>query len=210
VRGLVRVCASMSALTQFLPDDIASFLARYPDVQLQLEEKTSSQVTRAVAENAADIGIFTSAPSDAQLDTFGYRHDRLVLCTPRRHALAARAHACIDDLLDEEIVGMHTGSAIGILLCRAASVAERPLRMRFQVTSFDAQCMMIQCGLGVGVLPEAVARRNAMTMEVSVVPLTDAWAAREFRIAVRRGGSLPVAARLLAEHLQEQAVLREG
>lgn len=205
VRGLVRVAASMSALTQFLPADIESFLARYPDVQLQLEERTSTQVTRAVAENAADIGIFNSAPPDAQLDTFAYRRDRLVLCTPRRHRLAGREQACFDDLVDEEIVGMHPDSAIGVLLGRAASIAERTLRMRFQVTSFDAQCMMIQCGLGVGLLPETVARRNAMTMDVAVVPLTDAWAAREFRIAVRRGGSLPVAAKLLLAHLQERA-----
>ena len=72
VRGLVRVCASMSAITQFLPADIQTFLARYPDVQVQLEERNSSQVTRSVAENASDVGVFTSAPSDPQLETFSY------------------------------------------------------------------------------------------------------------------------------------------
>ncbi len=205
VRGLVRVCASMSAITQFLPADIQSFLARYPDVQVQLEEKTSSVVTRAVAENAADIGIFTSAPHDRQLETFHYQHDRLALCTPRAHPLAARQDVSFADIVDEEIVGMHTGSASGVLLARAASLLEKPLRLRFQATSFDALCMMIHCGLGVGFLPEAVARRNAVTLEVAVVPLTDAWARREFRIAVRRGGALPVAAQLLASHLQERA-----
>lgn len=203
VRGLVRVCASMSAITQFLPADIQSFLARYPDVQVQLEEKTSSIVTRAVAENAADVGIFTSAQNDPQLETFPYRHDRLVLCTPRMHPLALRKEVSFDDIVNEEIVGMHTGSAIGVLLARAASLVDRPLRTRIQVTSFDAQCMMIHCRLGVGVLPETVARRNAVTLDVAVVKLTDAWAAREFRIAVRRGGSLPMAARLLVTHLQE-------
>jgi DNA-binding transcriptional LysR family regulator len=204
VRGLVRVCASMSAITQFLPRDIQSFLLRYPDVQVQLEEKTSSAVARAVAENAADVGIFTTAPPDAQLETLPYHDDRLALCTPRAHPLAARQQASFADVVDEEIVGMHTGSASGVLLARAASLLDKPLRMRFQVTSFDALCMMIHSGLGVGFLPESVARRNAVTLEISVVPLTDAWAGREFRIAVRRGGSLPVAARLLAAHLHEQ------
>jgi DNA-binding transcriptional LysR family regulator len=205
VRGLVRVCASMSAITQFLPADIESFVARYPDVQLQLEENTSSAVTRAVAENAADIGIFTSAPHDPELETFPYRRDRLVLCTPKAHPLASRQDVSFEDIVDEEIVAMETGSAIGVLMARAASLMDRPLRLRIQVTSFDALCMMIHCGLGVGVLPEAVARRNSVTLEVAVVPLTDAWTRREFRIAVRRGGSLPVAAKLLASHLQERA-----
>jgi DNA-binding transcriptional LysR family regulator len=207
VRGLVRVCASMSAITQFLPADIQAFLTRYPDVQVQLEERTSTVVPRLVAENAADIGIFTAAPTDPQLETFAYQQDRLALCAPKGHPLAARGEAAFADIVDEEIVGMHTGSAIGILLSRAASALDRPLRMRIQVTSFDALCMMIHCGLGVGVLPEGVARRNAVTLDVAVVRLTDAWAQREFRIAVRQGGALPVAARLLATHLQERAAM---
>jgi DNA-binding transcriptional LysR family regulator len=210
VRGLVRVCASMSAITQFLPEDIQSFLARYPDVQVQLEERTSTLVPRVVAENAADIGIFTTAPTEPQLETFPYRQDRLALCTPKGHPLALREQAAFADIVDEEIVGMHTGSAIGVLLARAADAVERPLRLRIQVTSFDAQCMMIHCGLGVGVLPEGVARRNAVTLDVAVVRLTDAWVQREFRIAVREGGSLPVAAKLLAAHLQERAAAAAG
>lgn len=205
VRGLVRVSASMSAITQFLPADIQSFLAKYPHVQVQLEERISPAVTRAVAENAADLGIFTTAPHDPQLETLAYRHDRLVLCTPRNHALAAHDEASFANVVDEEIVAMHTGSAIGVLLARAAGAVERSLRVRMQVTSFDALCMMIHCGLGVGVLPESVARRNALTLQVAVVKLTDPWADREFRICLRRGGTLPVAAGLLATHLQEQA-----
>lgn len=202
VRGLVRVCASMSAITQFLPADIRDFLARYPDVQVQLEERTSTLATRLVAENGADIGIFTSAPHEPVLETFGYHRDRLVLCTPKAHPLAGRAHAVLQDILREPIIGMPTGSAIGVLLSRAAADAERALRIRMQVTSFDALCMMVHCGLGIGVLPEAVARRNAVTLDIAVVPLPEPWAERQFRIAVRRDGRLPVAARLLLQHLQ--------
>ena len=100
---------------------------------------------------------------------------------------------------------MQTGSATSVLMARAAGAVDRPLRTGIQVTSFDALCMMIHCGLGVGVLPEAVARRHALTLQVAVVKLTDAWAHREFRICVRRGGSLSGAAGLLARHLRESA-----
>ena len=100
---------------------------------------------------------------------------------------------------------MHTVSAIGVQLGRAASLAERSFNLRIQVTSFDALCMMISCGLGVGELPEAVARRNAEHLDVQLVALTDAWAYREFKICVRSSESLPVAARLLVKHLQDSA-----
>ena len=206
VRGLVRVCASMSAITQFLPTDIKSFLSEYPDVQMNLEEKVSNAVVKAVAENSADVGIFTATPPGLQLETFSYHFDRLVLCTPKNHRLAARTEMSFVEALDEDIVGMHTGSAIGIQLGQAASLAERSLSLRIQVTSFDALCMMISCGLGVGVLPEVVARRNAEQLGIRVVRLTDAWAHREFKICVRSSEALPVASRLLVKHLQNSAL----
>ena len=205
VRGLVRVCASMSAITQFLPVDIRSFLDEYPDVQVQLEERVSNVVTKAVAENSADIGIFTDAPHGQQLEAFDYHADRLVMCTHRDHPLAVAKKLSFADALDEPIVGMHAGSAISIQLGRAASQAGRALNLRIQVTSFDALCMMISAGLGVGVLPEAVARRNAATLNIALVTLTDAWAHRAFRICVRSSESLPVAARLLLKHLMKSA-----
>lgn len=205
VRGLVRICASMSAITQFLPADIKSFLTEYPDVQVQLEEKTSNDVTKAVSENSADIGIFTATPHGPQLDIFGYHSDRLVLCVPKNHRLSTNTQLPFIEALDEDIVGMHTGSAIGIQLGRAAGMAERALSLRLQVTSFDALCMMVSCGLGVGVVPEAVARRNAKPLDLHLIQLTDTWAHREFKICVRSSESLPVSARLLVMHFEQSA-----
>lgn len=204
-RGLVRVCASMSAITQFLPDEIKSFLSLHPDVQVHLEEKVSHLVTKLVAENSADIGIYTTAPHGEQLETFTYHSDRLVLCTPAGHRLAASDAVAFDEALDYDFVGLHTGSAINVQLGRAAGEAQRPFKLRIQVTSFDALCMMVSSGLGIGVLPEAVGRRNAATLDIRLVALTDAWAHREFRICVRSTEALPMAARLLVSHLQASA-----
>ena len=207
VSGVVRVSASMSAITQFLPADIKSFLTAYPGVQLHLEEKLSSAAAKAVAENSADIGIFTDTPHGAQVETFQYHTDRLVLCVPKGHRFAAKTELSFAQTLDEDIVGMHSGSAIGLQLSRAASLAQRMFNLRIQVTSFDALCMMISCGLGIGVLPKAVARRNAAKLDIALVNLSDAWAHREFKICVRASETLPVAVRLLVEHLKESARL---
>ena len=134
VSGVVRVSASMSAITQFLPADIKSFLTAYPGVQLHLEEKLSSAAAKAVAENAADIGIFTDTPHGAQVETFQYHTDRLVLCVPKSHQLASKTEVSFAQTLDEDIVGMHSGSAIGLQLSRAASLAQRMFNLRIQVT----------------------------------------------------------------------------
>ena len=57
VRGHVRVHASISAIVQFLPEDLGAFIRQHGEVKIDLEEHLSSEVVRAVQEGAADLGI---------------------------------------------------------------------------------------------------------------------------------------------------------
>ena len=112
VRGQVRVAANLSAITQFLPGEIKQFLALHPQVQIHLEELISTRVTKAVAENQADIGIFAHVPYGQEVETFRYRSDHLVLIAPRDHPLAGRDAVHFADTLDYDCVGLHTGRAV--------------------------------------------------------------------------------------------------
>ena len=203
VRGHVRMFANISAITQFLPGEIKGFRERYPQVQIHLEEKISSVVTRAVADNAADLGIYTAGPHAIELETFPYHADRLVLIAPKDHPLADCRRLAFADTLDFDYVGLHTGSAINLQLTKAASEIDRTVRLAIQVTSYDALCVMVGAGLGIGLLPEALARLHARMLGIRAIRLTDAWAERELRICVRAFDALPVAARLLVCHLRQ-------
>ena len=44
LRGSVRMVANISAISQFLPNQLRSFLDMYPQVQVHLEEKISSEL----------------------------------------------------------------------------------------------------------------------------------------------------------------------
>src|SRR5512134_2211621 len=48
VHGSVRVFASLSVLSEFLPDDVGSFLAKNRTVRVSLEERVSSEIVRGV------------------------------------------------------------------------------------------------------------------------------------------------------------------
>ncbi|MBL8472834.1 MAG: LysR family transcriptional regulator [Rhodocyclaceae bacterium] len=203
VRGQVRVAANLSAITQFLPGEIKQFLVMHPQVQVHLEELISTRVTKAVAENQADIGIFAHVPYGQDVETYPYRSDHLVLIAPRGHPLAERTHVCFDEALEYEFVGLHTGSAINLQLVKAATELERTVHMRIQVTSYEALCLMVETGLGLGVLPEAVARRYLGTLGIVRIALDEPWAERELKLCARSYSALPVAARLLLDHLRQ-------
>lgn len=205
VRGQVRVFANISAINQFLPGELHAFLAEHPRVKIQLEEHISTDILRGVAENRADVGVFTAGPHAAALETFPYHADRLVAITPRAHPLAARRSVRFADMLPYPLVGLHAGSAINLQLIRAASELGRTLQLRVEVTSYDALCRMVGSELGIGVLPEAVAGPFLVPLRLQALALDEPWAARELRICVRSFEALPPGARLFVDHLRRRS-----
>jgi len=204
LRGHVRVAANLSSLTQFLPASIKSFLAIHPQVQIHLEEMISTRVTKAVAENRADIGLFAKVPmGEYEVETYPFRIDNLVVVVPKEHSLSENAKVRFVDALEYDFVGLHTGSAINLQLIKAATDLERTARMRIQVTSYEALCLMVETGLGIGFLPDAVARRYVGVLDLKLLALDETWATRELMLCVRSSESLPVAARKMFEFLRQ-------
>jgi DNA-binding transcriptional LysR family regulator len=202
LRGQVRVFANISSITQFLPADLASFSTTHPHVRIQLEESNSPAITRAVAENAADVGVYTAFAQDDIVQTLPYRQDRLCLVVPKSHARLRRKRVAFSEVMDEPFVGLRTGSAINLLLATEAGRHGRSLKLSIQVTGFDALCLMVEQGLGIGVVPEGVFRLYSAALNIRAIALQDTWAQRELRVAVRNLDQLPAAARRLVEHLQ--------
>ena len=70
---------------------------------------------------------------------------------------------------------------------QAALAANRPLKLRMQVRSFDAVCHMVASGLGLAVLPKGASLPILKTMKLSWRPLADAWAQRRLLVATTVG-----------------------
>ncbi|KAG0773228.1 hypothetical protein G6F22_015053 [Rhizopus arrhizus] len=121
LRGFIRVYANISAITQFLPQDIKLFLNDYPNVQVDLEEKITSTIIKAVAENAADVGIFSGDAPDDDVEIHPYREDTLALVVPADHPLRDKPGFRFADALEHDFIGLHRGSAINRILSRAST-----------------------------------------------------------------------------------------
>ena len=202
VRGHVRVHASISAIVQFLPEDLGAFARLHPQVKIDLEEHLSPEVLRAVQEGAADLGLCNGAMGTSGLQTLPYRRDRLVLVVPNGHALAGMGPIPFSATLPFDHVGLHANSSIHLATHQAATRAGSTVRVRIRVTGLDAMCRMIANGLGVGVMPERAFELLHSGDALQALPLTDAWAQRQLVLVARDFSSLPATARLLVDHLQ--------
>ena len=167
--GQVRVLSNTNALTEFLPETLSSFLTSYPDISVDLEERLSDEIVGLIAEGTGDIGIVAGTVDIGGLDTFPYRSDRFVLVVPRGHPLAGRDRIGFAEVLDYDMVGLDRASAIQRFLAEKATRAGRALRLRVQLRSFDAICRLVECNVGVGIVPETTVKRAARTMAIAAV-----------------------------------------
>jgi DNA-binding transcriptional LysR family regulator len=200
VRGYVRMLANLSAIVQFLPSDLHSFLARQDMIKVDLEERPSVDVVKGVEDGWAELGVCASGIPTGELRSMPYRRDRLVVVMRPENPLARRQVVSFAETLDQDHVGLHIASSIYTTLRIEAQRTGQPLRVRVHVPGFDAVCRMVQANMGIGVVPELVCKLLAPQMDVVGVPLSDEWAHRELQI-VSRPQSLSPAADLLLRHL---------
>ncbi|MEA2903969.1 MAG: hypothetical protein QOI12_1356 [Alphaproteobacteria bacterium] len=200
--GQVRMLSNTNALTEFLPEALSSFLAAHPNISVDLEERLSDEIVGLIAEGFADLGIVAGTVDMSALETFPFRRDRFVLVVARDHPLARRAKVAFAQVLDHDFVGLDRASALQRFLAEKAAPIGQPLRLRVQLRSFDAVCRLVECNVGIGIVPETTARRLVRTMAIAVVTLTDAWAVRQLTLCIRSLAELPPYARQLVEHLR--------
>ena len=201
IRGYVRICANISAITQFLPAQLQSFLNQYPNIQIQLQENISINIAKAITDNATDIGLLQSGHYGDNIKLIPYRCDELVVVAKSTHPLASFSKIKISDLVQYDVVGTHPGSAINSLLLKSARELNLPVKLKVQVTSYDALSVMVSAGLGVGIMPKQSAQLFTASQDLVTVPLDEAWSTRQICLGVRDLSSLSPAAKLLMEHL---------
>lgn len=206
VQGHVRVFGSKSAVAQFLPIDVSAFAESYPDVRVALEEREIWEVVRGVKEGRADIGVCWDAVDLRGLSTFPYHRDHLAVVVHPAHPLAGFKSVSFEQTVDYEHVDISGRSIMNVTQRGAAAAAGKQMRFRIHVSTVDAAYRIVAAKLAVAIVPREEASPIQRALGLTVIPLRDAWAQRQFVIAVREGAlSRPVA--LLLEQLR-QAVAR--
>jgi DNA-binding transcriptional LysR family regulator len=200
--GVVRLWANTSAITQFLPRDIAAFARATPGIRIELEELNSNEVVLAVLEGRADVGIFADRTPALGLHLLDYRADRLVLVVPAGHPLARKRALHFEEALEYDFVSLSQGTSLARRLQSETETLGRPLKLRIHVRSFDAMCQMVAAGLGVAVLPADAVQALVRSLNLRLIELKDPWARRQLLIGVRDPDAMPRHVRLLVEHLR--------
>ena len=95
LKGHIRLHANTSAITQFLPADLASFAQSCPDVKIELEERRSGEIVQALLDGQADIGIVMAGTA---LEGLAHFEERCLTCLGLSTGSMKRFWMCIPKL----------------------------------------------------------------------------------------------------------------
>lgn len=180
-QGIVRIVANYGASIDYLPKDIAQFMAKHRQVQVVLEQMPSPKVVEAVREGQADFGVCVSSNRYPELRFDAYREDRLVLVTPEQHPLAHYDALQFSQTLSWDFVSLVQGSAMQQFLFEHARTLGQPIKPRIQVDNQLILLELVKAGVGIGVISEQAFRQNRSD-GLKAIALTDAWASRHLQL----------------------------
>ena len=200
LRSTVRLLVNTAAMTELLPQRLAGWMGANPRIDLDLKERQSTEIARSVAAGFADIGILSAAAAQDGLVLRPFAEDRLVVVTAQDDALAGARQVRLAELAGRYFIGL-SGSALQDHI--AAQAAALGMRLRYRVTlrSFEAICRMAGAGAGIGIVPQAAARRMARSSGIATVRLAEGWALRRLSVCIKAGTELSAPAQSLFRHL---------
>ncbi|MEC5409855.1 LysR family transcriptional regulator [Paraburkholderia sp. MPAMCS5] len=204
VAGFVRLYANASAIVGFLPERLKAFQAHYPLVRIVLTEQISDEVIRACMEDRADVGISAGSKTPGGLDSWHFADDPLMVVLPRDHELAAVEAPTFSNVIRFPLVALQAGGSLDQIIKERADAARTPLKLSVTVNSFDAQCRMVEAGLGIGIVPTSAASAFAGSHAFVRRPLDETWAAgRTLRVHALRKSSRLKAVQALIDALTQ-------
>lgn len=198
LKGKISIYANTTAISKSLSLVLANYLMAHPDVTVDLHEQSSDEGVRAVEEGQADIAVV--AENDVSLGLLSvtpFGTENLVLVTSAEHMLARRTQVEFEETLAYGYVVPQNKASLFLFLSHQAQELRKKIIARARVSNFETVCQMVEANAGVAVLPESTGARFTRSMDIRIVPLTDAWATRRLVVCARDYELLPVFAQNL-------------
>lgn len=209
--GHLRVAFVGSATYTLFPLALPAFRARYPQVQLELREGTTSQMLRQVERGEIDVGLVRYPVVEATTATLvPVQHDTLVAALPAASALARRKTLKLRDLAEQPFILYAASAALNLrtqvlYACESAGFQPRIVQEAVQVQTILS---LVESGMGVSLVPSV--SRVQVGAGVVLKPVADAGELLAVAIAAATHPEAVSAAALRFRELLQEVGGRPG
>ncbi len=155
VAGTLRIGASQTVASYFLPKHLMQFQALYPQVLLQFGQGNTSWVVQALLSGDADIGVVEGLVNEPSLKVQPIAEDELSVLVGAEHQWANGQKLLANDLAQADWIMREPGSGTRAAFDAALSecgVQQELLSIRLELPSNEACIAAIESSVGATVL----------------------------------------------------------
>jgi len=199
VEGELRVSASRTVGTYFLPVPLATLGRRHPALRLKVTIDNSERVVAALLSGAADVGFV-----EAEVERPGIRlepllEDELLVVAAASHRFAGLEQITLDDLLAEPLIEREVGSGTRRVAEEHLGTAWPRVRVVAEFTEIEAIKASVEAGLGIAILSRATLAKELALGTLVARPLAGTSIRRRVSAVTVVGASeLPAARELIS------------
>jgi DNA-binding transcriptional LysR family regulator len=169
--GHLRIGIVPSLGFEVLPQVIADFRVKNPEVTFAIKTIHHSDVLRSLYERECDIAFGYDPPVHPRLTTRKLASAKLVVIAPKGKFAASRSHLTVADIREMDLIGVSSSGPIGDIVAAAHAVAQIDFREVASVDTYYIAAALVRHGSGVAIVDEFTARATA-SPNVELFPLT--------------------------------------
>jgi DNA-binding transcriptional LysR family regulator len=155
--GRLRMASFPTAGATLMPLAIATFRARYPDVELTLTEGEPEQIAPRLRAGEIDLALlfeFDGSATQDELTRTELLEDPLYLALPLDHRLTKKRKLRLEDLREEAWVQTSSSSPCARHVVRSAHAAGFEPHVAFESDDYQTVQGLVAAGVGVALIPE--------------------------------------------------------
>lgn len=172
-KGRVTIAAISSTTLYLLPDLLAKFRVRHPDVDIVLRTAGGDEVKDMVTRGAVDVGIIGSHVSTKEFVSAYLFHDRISPFVSRKHRLARKRRIRFAELANDPMILLGPWKSWQDYVLTIFRQADIKPQIHLQLESIDAVKRMVERNLGFTILPHIACRSEVKAKSLVPLQFTD-------------------------------------
>ncbi|CAN1600293.1 LysR substrate-binding domain-containing protein [Pseudomonas sp. B21-028] len=202
-RGRVTLAAMPSFAGNLLPPILKTFRARYPNVNVTVNDVINEQVLEMVRDRHVELGVAFEPLQGSSLAFTPLYLDRFVAVVPLDSPLAQRSEIQWPTLLEQPFITLQRPSTVRVMLEEHLQARGMKLPVEFESHQLATVGRMVASGLGVSAVP-ALCVGQMHELGARCITLGDPVVERAIGVLTKPGHELSAAAQALFDTLKDQ------
>lgn len=197
--GLLRIGASITIGSQFLPGYVKAFYNRYPGTEIQALIEPSESLEQKIMDNNLDFALIEGAVHTSALISEEYMEDHLVVICPANEEFSHRKVLTPAEFRQQKFLLRERGSGTREVFDGVTEAAGFTISPAWEAMSTTALVNAVINGLGIAVLPFRMVKGPIERGLVTTVRVEGLDFRRRFHIVYHREKFLTAAAKAFME-----------